>query len=331
MTNRPFVIVVTLLVAFIAWGGWMLLRPPAPPPEEVVPPRWSPVEAAADELRRALPSWAEVLPETQLDPASELPTPVRDPRTGILYALVPAGETTIGDIANAGYVNELAPAGISNESRWRITRFEKPYYLGREEVSFAQWKRFLAAQEPPRGLDPAVEERLGALPDDRPMVLVSREEALQFARWAGGRLPTEAEWEYAAKGDAARLRFPWGASWDAGDARLAVDIESILGGDEAGFLARALAPCGASQQDRSWCGVRDLAGNAAEWVIVPWRAQVGRTTLEDAEREELFLRGAVVRGGSWASPVGAGRCTQRDRVRDGSRLDFVGFRVLRES
>ncbi|MBL8901365.1 MAG: formylglycine-generating enzyme family protein [Planctomycetes bacterium] len=331
MNQRPLLVVVAVLLGFIAWGGWNLMRRSSSGPTEVTPPKWEPVAASADELRSALPSWAEALPETALDPVSGLPTPVRDPRTGLVYVLVPAGETVIGDSFAAGYSNELARYEDPPSTEFLTTRFDEAFYLGREEVSFGQWKRYLAVQDPPLSLAPEAEQRLSAYPDDRPMILVTRLEAASFAAWAGGRLPSELEWEYASKGDAPKLRFPWGSNLDCGDARLQVDLEEIIGDDEAGLLARALLPCGTSERDRSWCGARDLAGNAAEWIAVPWRLQVGRSTLEDAERPDLFAKyGAVVRGGSWASPVGAGRCTQRDRLRDGERYDFVGFRVMRK-
>ncbi|MBK9386418.1 MAG: formylglycine-generating enzyme family protein [Planctomycetes bacterium] len=329
MIQRPLLVVVVVLLGFIAWGGWSLSRRSASGPVDVAPPRWQSVSASAEELRSALPSWAELLSDSALDPESGLPTPVRDPRTELVYVLVPAGETVIGDVSFSGYSNELARFEDPPSDDFAKTRFAKAFYIGREEVSFGQWKRYLAAQQPPLELDPEAARRLAAYPDDRPMILVTRLEAASFARWAGGRLPSELEWEYAAKGTEAKLRFPWGSSFECGDARLQVDLEEIVG-DEEGLLARATLPCGSSQRDRSWCGVRDLAGNAAEWVAVPWRLQVGRSTLEDAEREDLFAtRGAVVRGGSWASSVGAGRCTQRDRLMDGGRYDFVGFRVMR--
>jgi formylglycine-generating enzyme required for sulfatase activity len=89
-----------------------------------------------------------------------------------------------------------------------------------------------------------------ALPDE-PRVCVTWYEAEAYARWRGGRLPTEAEWEYAARGPQA-LIYPWGNTFDGSKANLV---------DSSGP-----APVGSFPAGASWVGVQDMAGNAMEWV-----------------------------------------------------------------
>lgn len=329
MSRRTLTVVAMLVIFFCAWGAWSLLSKPAQSSEDAAPPQWEPQSASNAVLEKALPSWAELMPDTGLDPASGLPTPIRDPKTGLVYCLVPAGETIIGDTERAGYSNESAAYATYRGIERKIAVISTPYYLGREEVTWQQFRKYLEHIDAIDAWHAETQQRLAGYADDHPVVLATRVEAAAFAAWAGGRLPTEVEWEYAAKGRVVDLRFPWGASRDIGDARLAVDLEEILAGDESTFLTRAMQPCGTSQRDQSWCGIRDLAGNAAEFMAIPWRSQVAADPLEGLDREDLFSRGAVVRGGSWASSIGAGRCTQRDRVPDGSRLDFISFRVRR--
>lgn len=146
----------------------------------------------------------------------------------------------------------------------------------------------------------------------QPVVGVVWFEALAYCRWAGARLPTEAEWERAAGYDAqrgAKYVYPWGNTWDA---RLANTAESSLG---------ITTPVGSyCPQAASPVGVCDLAGNAWEWVSsqympYPYRADDGR---EDPEAHGT----RALRGGSWIN--------ERDRARVSYRLppfpgDFILF------
>jgi formylglycine-generating enzyme required for sulfatase activity len=147
---------------------------------------------------------------------------------------------------------------------------------------------------------------------DYPVVGVVWFEALAYCRWAGARLPTEAEWERAAGWDADRQKksiYPWGDDWDPARANT---VESALGSTTpAGhYCPEAASPVGAC----------DLVGNAWEWVSSIYMSYPYRS---DDGREDLEAHGTrALRGGSWLN--------ERDRARVTYRLppfpgDFILF------
>ena len=144
----------------------------------------------------------------------------------------------------------LVPAGVvrmrGGESAEPRSVFVSDFYMDRHEVTVGQFRRFLAspdgrAQDPPANAD---------APESHPAVGVPWRAAFLYAKWCGRSLPTEAEWERAARGDA-DLPTPWGAGRPV-----------FAGGREPGDVG----PVAAYRTDRSPFGVYDLAGNAPEWT-----------------------------------------------------------------
>lgn len=158
-----------------------------------------------------------------------------------------------------------------------------------------------------------------ALDDDAPRTCVTRAEAAQFCTWAGARLPTEAEWEYAARwGGWGERIFPWGTTFDA-------DLVQFLRSEPGHLVASAhfqwsLDGPEGSATDRLY----DLAGSAAEWVsddaclYSEWPTPL-------AECQTGGSRG-VVRGGSFASSGRGLRTTARRFMDVDVRIDTNGFR-----
>ncbi len=137
------------------------------------------------------------------------------------------------------------------------------FWLDRTEVTNGQYRRCVDAGEctEPSCWDPEDQSS-----EEYPVVCVTWEQASAYCEWVGGRLPTEAEWEYAARGPEGRI-FPWGDSFDAArlnycDANCSFDWADQLADD--GYAGPA--PVGQYPAGASWCGTLDLAGNVWEWV-----------------------------------------------------------------
>ncbi len=197
------------------------------------------------------------------------------------------------------------------------------FYIDRYPVTNEEYKRFVdATGYPVPCYDVAWAEPYGynwdpearTYPEGRgqhPVVLVTWQDAVAYARWAGKRLPTEAEWERAARGTEG-WRWPWGNDLEEGRCN---SKEAGIGGT---------TPVGQySPQGDSPDGVGDVVGNVWEWTgslyrPYPYRAGDGR--------EALATNGwRVLRGGSWRNDLTTAHCAAR---LDGDFLFFnnVGFR-----
>ena len=162
-----------------------------------------------------------------------------------------------------------------------------------------------------------------------PVVGVSWYEAAAFCIWLGERdnaryrLPTEAEWEYAARGANQARNFPWGDAFERGRANTA---EAHFGGT----TPVSHFPAGVSP-----FGVWDLAGNVFEWTSSKWGTNWQELEFPypyraDDGREEAEGSGArVMRGGSWFNGYQEALCAYRSRYLAGSRGSNIGFRVAR--
>jgi formylglycine-generating enzyme required for sulfatase activity len=268
--------------------------------------------------------------------------------------VLPAGVFVMGTPGAAG-----ARGAAAAESHPVQVEIPRPFALGRREVTRGEYARFVAdsGHEPDAGCrvwDPALsrfseDPRRGwqdiATPaspaDDLPVSCVSFVDAQAFVQWLSAksgeryRLPSEAEWEYAARAGAASLR-PWGDGAEracefANTYDLVAAAQYRLGWTEApcrdGFAD--LAPAG--QFAPNAFGLQDMIGNVREWVQdCATGSYVGRP--RDARAWE-WIGGCgerVQRGGSWLTPAGEARSAFRAAAPADEAAADAGFRVARD-
>ena len=161
------------------------------------------------------------------------------------------------------------------------------------------------------------------LPANEPVQHVCWYEADAYARWAGKRLPTEAEWERAATWDprAGKRRYPWGDEEPAPE--------------QANLAARRFrpAPAGSLPDGAAPCGAEQLLGDVWEWTSTDFHPYPGFEAFPYAEYSEVFFGSEykVLRGGSWATHPAAIRGTFRNWDYPIRRQLFAGFRCARDA
>jgi formylglycine-generating enzyme required for sulfatase activity len=196
------------------------------------------------------------------------------------------------------------------------------FSIDKYEVTNKRYKRFIdaTAYKVPWSQDPAAapyiwdwQKRI--YPDskgDDPVVLVSWEDARAFCTWAGRSLPTEAQWEKAARGTNGNA-YPWGANWTDGKANTS----------ESGV--RQTAPFGAFKEDVSPYGVHDMGGNVSEWVQ-DWFAPYPGNPIISYEEKEKYR---ILRGGSWDYFHSIATGHHRQYATPQSQMTAIGFRCVK--
>jgi len=226
--------------------------------------------------------------------------------------LIPAGEFLMGSDSMDGKIGFEVSVDSIPKHRVEV----KAFYMDRFEVTVARYRKFVEAthREPPALWKD--HEMFGYPPpqDDHPVVDVNFYDAKAYCQWAGKRLPTEAEWEKAARGTDGRI-FPWGNQ---------LNPDYLTTEDRGRHFT---TPVGSMKQDVSPYGIYDMAGNAMEWTASLYEPYPG-----SARNFKPDNRFRILRGGSWGMPAQpfARTAHRHFRLADLAQPDF-GFRCAKEA
>jgi formylglycine-generating enzyme required for sulfatase activity len=186
-------------------------------------------------------------------------------------ALVPGGEFMMGSDTGDEYARPAHQVSV------------RPFYMDLTEVTNEAYKKFVdeTRHAPPpgwkKGTYPAGQAKF-------PVTGINWDDATAYAKWAGKRLPTEEEWEFAARGTDGRI-YPWGNDWGPGLANAGNNAKGHHGMAEVG-----------EHTGKSPFGMLDMAGNAWEWTSSDAKAYPGGEEFVKDSRERR-----VIRGGYWGS------------------------------
>jgi gamma-glutamyl hercynylcysteine S-oxide synthase len=216
-------------------------------------------------------------------------------------------------VTNATFQEFVEAGGYSSPKHWSAAGWE--WRQAEDPSAPLFWQRANGGWE---------RTRFGALeevPPDEPVQHVSFFEAEAFARWAGKRLPTEAEWERAATWHERRgkSRYPWGSAFAGYEANL-------------GRTRFSPAPAGSYAGGESPTGCVQLAGDVWEWTTSYFEPYPGFLSFPDPEYSEIYFGEAyrVLKGGSWATDPLVARGTFRNWEAPSRRDVFAGFRCARD-
>lgn len=229
---------------------------------------------------------------------------------------VPAFVIDASAVTNGEYAEFIAAGGYDEQRWWSDVGWAHRVSTGLTAPEF--WER--------DGSGEWYRRRFGVLervPADEPVVHVCFHEAEAYARWAGKRLPTEAEWEKAARYDPTTgrsRRFPWG------------DEEPTAGHANLGQRHLQPAAAGAFPLGVSPLGVQQLVGDVWEWTSSGWHPYPGFEVFPYPEYSQVFFGGdyRVLRGGSFGTDPAAIRSTFRNWDHPIRRQIFSGFRCARD-
>jgi formylglycine-generating enzyme required for sulfatase activity len=298
-----------------------------------------------------LPASPTASAPTPLPAETRIPTEITD-EAGVVMVLVPAGSFTMGypytlwaeaECLFLKVDGECNGAWFTNETPDHVVYLDS-FYIDQYEVSNAAYQDCVASSrcQPPESTKSATHSSYYGNPayDNYPVINVTWEMARNYCSWRGARLPTEAEWEQAARGPAG-FQYPWGDSFEGQYANFCdancpydpiVDFPPRYPNPnfEDGF--GDVAPVDAYPDGVSAYQIYNLAGNVREWVWDWYDYEFYSRSPENnptgPSQSKPILGGPVrsVRGGSWSDQGYILRATNRDSMPPDSYRNDLGFR-----
>jgi formylglycine-generating enzyme required for sulfatase activity len=234
-----------------------------------------------------------------------------------------------GNLASAQHLERsmvLIPAGEFIMGSWTGDGDERPvrrvyldaYFMDKDQLAVGQYAKFLDATS--HGAPPEWNIMSRTMHRSRPVVNVDWADAAAYCKWAGKRLPTEAEWEKAARGTDGRT-YPWG---DEPPTRFHGNMKKELWNNHMG-----LTPVGMFGDGKSPYGVNDMAGNVWEWVNDWYAPDYYKTSPLRNPTGPAMSEYKVVRGGSWGSGPEGLRTSERETHLPSFQGYGTGFRCAK--
>ncbi len=279
----------------------------APPPPKITPRDVTKTTPKVRSPARRKSLKKEISKKIVKPPTPPKITPAKPTKTIALTGMVviPAGEFWMG-------CNEKVDSKCEKDERPGGKVDLDAFSIDKHEVTVADYRKCVKAGKcSTDGLTTykCNWEKSGG--EDYPIDCVNWNQAKTYCAWAGKRLPTEAEWEKAARGTEGRI-YPWGNQWDSSRANVGT----------GGTVSVGSYPSGASPY-----GVYNMAGNVWEWTSsldkrYPYKADDGR--------EDPSAKGPrVLRGGSWFNAALLARSSYRSRGDPDNRFNVIGFRCAK--
>jgi formylglycine-generating enzyme required for sulfatase activity len=237
-------------------------------------------------------------------------------RDGMPFVWVPPGRFTMGCTPGD---DKCDPRDLPS----REIAIARGFWLGRTEVTVGAYKAFSQAAGTDLPEAPPFNE--GWAKDDHPVVNVSWDDARAYCAWAGARLPSEAEWEYAARGGHADRYHPWGNEPPS----CTVGAPNGARFDDGSACRRAGTERAGAYGPNGF-GLHDLAGNAWEWCADAWNDDLGQAPADGSAFHDEEANRRVLRGGSWINGADYLRVSIRSRWYQRRGRDFIGFRCARD-
>jgi len=290
--------------------------------------------ASAREMREALEGHMIIGPQGQLSAHMVLSVPKRqvgsnssnvplaipsiciNQQDGAEMVLIAAGDFLMGSPKSEGSDDEHPQHSIYLDA----------YYIYKYEVTNEQFAHFVRETGYNTGGDWKKYATAGR--NKHPVVCVNWDDAMAYCQWAGGSLPTEAQWEKASRGTDGRL-YPWGNLWNGQKC-------NWYKGPKIAVMAniyekRGTTPVGSFSTDVSPYGIFDMAGNVWEWCSDKYNENYYKYSPSKnpiSDSHSGFGQDYVVRSGSWLNDkAGLFRCANRRKLTLEHRCSRLGFRV----
>jgi serine/threonine-protein kinase len=328
----PYRIAAGLAFGILAIGVAQLLitRGGSTVRQDNVPPLQPTATSATATTSRRAPAFPPegFLVDSSARVLGSIPGAIARSRPAARFVFVEGGEFLMGNWAKPSA--ELADTQPAH--RVRVSSF----YLQESEVTNGELIAYfrdkaIGKTEWPEKFREAWDRLIGDLTvveaERHPAVGISHKLAEEFAHWGGGRLPTEAEWEFAARSRGQQHAYVWGNAPEPS--------ERLANIDTAGNLTTPTQPVRSYHDDKTEQGVFDLTGNVREWCAdhwLPYASASSETLVNPVVRESKTAAECVIRGGSFKTDLEHAATTYRsDRALDYHTDNDLGFRIVIET